>query len=84
MVKKTTFKSTLTITLEGLHIIYPFLYNVINKVVLYFQDWSDLIEYVIHKFINTPGTHVAEATVDNHQENFEEFYENLSDNGRSE
>ncbi|XP_050510976.1 protein timeless isoform X1 [Diabrotica virgifera virgifera] len=26
------------------------------------DDWSDLIEYVIHKFINTPGTHCVENT----------------------
>ncbi|KAJ8972331.1 hypothetical protein NQ317_007522, partial [Molorchus minor] len=25
------------------------------------DDWSDLIEYVIHKFINTPGTHYQET-----------------------
>ncbi|KAJ8942282.1 hypothetical protein NQ318_005600 [Aromia moschata] len=27
------------------------------------DDWSDLIEYVIHKFINTPGTHCVDVNI---------------------
>lgn len=38
-------------------ILFKMFYNYI-----FFKDWSDLIEYVIHKFINTPGTHCIDST----------------------
>ncbi|KAG5889809.1 hypothetical protein JTB14_031357 [Gonioctena quinquepunctata] len=49
------------------------------------DDWSDLIEYVIHKFINNPNTHHVEAksNIDNNQNRLKEI-DNFSDSEGSQ